>query len=75
VTEQVVLYDAGTEGDEEPGTGLNQAPRQSGGDTGPNGEGSIVRVTNTDDDRFLDDDGFTYKETNNVVRVTVTPQN
>ena len=75
VTEQVVLYDAGTEGDEEPGTGLNQAPRQSGTDTGPAGEGSIVEVTNADNDRFLDDDGFGYEETANVIRVTITPQN
>ncbi len=75
VTEQVVLYDAGTEGDEEPGTGLNQAPRQSGGDTGADGEGSTVRVSNQDDDRFLDDDGFKYGETKNIVRVTITPQN
>jgi len=75
MTEQVVLYDAGTEGDEEPGTGLNQAPRQSGTDTGPAGEGSIVEVTNADNDRFLDDDGFGYEETANVIRVTITPQN
>ena len=75
VTEQVMLYDAGTEGDEEPGTGLNQAPRQSSTNTGPSGEGSIVRVTNADDDRFLDNDGFKYEETKNIVRVTITPQN
>ncbi len=75
MTEQVVLYDAGTEGDEEPGTGLNQAPRQPGTDTGPAGEGSIVEVTNADNDRFLDDDGFGYEETANVIRVTITPQN
>lgn len=75
VTEHVTLYDAGTEGDEEPGTGLNQAPRQSGTDTGPSGEGSVVEVTNADTDRFLDDDGFMYEETPNVVRVTITPQN
>ena len=75
MTEQVVLYDAGTEGDEEPGTGLNQAPRQSGTDTGPAGEGSIVEVTNADDDRLLDNDGFGYEETANVIKVTITPQN
>ena len=75
VTEEVILYDAGTEGDEEPGTGLNQAPRQSGANTGPAGEGSIVKVTNTDSDRFLEDGGFAYEETENVVKVTITPQN
>jgi PKD repeat protein len=75
MTESVVLYDAGTERDEEPGTGLNQAPRQSEVDTGRDGEGSIAEVTNTDDDRFLDNDGFKYEETANVLRITITPQN
>jgi hypothetical protein len=74
MTEAVVLYDAGTEGDEEPGTGLNQAPRQSGIDTGPDSEGSIAEVTNAANDRFLDNDGFKYEETANVLRVTITPQ-
>ncbi|PQJ35460.1 hypothetical protein BSZ35_13365 [Salinibacter sp. 10B] len=75
MTESVILYDAGTEGDEEPGTGLNQAPRQSGPDTGPDGEGQIAAVRNADEDRFLDDDGFEYEETANILRVTITPQN
>ena len=75
VTGQVRLYDAGTEGDQEPGTGLDQAPRQSGADTGPSGEGSVARVGNADDDRFLDDDGFDYQETPTVLRVTITPRN
>jgi hypothetical protein len=35
VTNEVVLYDAGTERNETPGSGPNQAPRQSVSDTGP----------------------------------------
>ena len=75
MTGQVILYDAGTEGDQEPGTGLDQAPRQSDTDTGPSGEGSVVRVGSADNDRFLDDDGFDYEETPNILRVTITPRN
>lgn len=75
MTGQVLLFDAGTEGDQEPGTGLDQAPRQSGTDTGPEGEGSVAQVGNTDNDRFLDDDGFDYEETPNILRVTITPRN
>ncbi len=75
VTNQVMLYDAGTEGDQESGAGLDQAPRQSGTDTGPDGEGTVTEVTNTDGDSFLENDGLTYKETGSVLRVTITPQN
>ena len=60
VSERVGLYDVGTEADEQPGLGANQAPRQAGPDAGkadPNTEvrtvedltlnGSVVRVTIT----------------------------
>jgi hypothetical protein len=63
VTSQLMLWDAGTEVNEQPGIGLNQAPRQSGADTGA-AESGTVRVVN---------DGFTYPSTSNVIRVTVTP--
>jgi hypothetical protein len=74
VTDQVALWDAGTEGDEEPGVGLNQAVRQSNTNTGPDGEGSIVEVVDTDGDGTLDDDGFDYLPTDQVIRITITPQ-
>lgn len=64
VTIQVQLWDAGTEVNEAPGIGPNQAPRQSGPDTG-NDENGVVRVVN---------DGFTYPALNSVLRVTVSPQ-
>ena len=48
VTEYVALWDAGTEGDEIPGEGANQAPRQSGPDTGPADPTAYVRQVLTD---------------------------
>ena len=65
VTDRIALYDAGTEGDEEPGVGLNQAPR-SGADTGPSGEGQIEPVTNGSKA------GFSYASSK-VIEVTITP--
>ena len=44
VTDQVMLWDAGTEADEEPGVGANQAPRQSGADTGDADADNTVRL-------------------------------
>jgi hypothetical protein len=66
VTGQVMLYDAGTEGDQEPGVGLDQAPRQSATDTGPAGEGSVTRVEGSND-------GFRYPAPRDIIRVTVSP--
>ena len=65
VTAQLELWDAGTEVNEEPGVGLNQAPRQSGPDTGP-AENGVVEIV---------DDGFSYGDVSDVIRVTVTPRN
>jgi hypothetical protein len=45
VTHQVRLYDAGTEVDETPGFGPNQAPRQAGPNTGPAENGVVGMVT------------------------------
>ncbi len=42
VSDQVSLWDSGTEVDEEPGTGPNQAPRQSGPNTGDDENGLVV---------------------------------
>jgi len=66
VTSQVLLWDAGTEVDEEPGIGPNQAPRQPAPNTGP-AENGAVRVEN----------GYshTYPKVSEVIRVTVTPMN
>ncbi|MGD1992703.1 MAG: spondin domain-containing protein [Anaerolineae bacterium] len=48
VTQYVAIWDAGTEGDEPLGEGGNQAPRQSGPDTGPVDPTGYVRHVLTD---------------------------
>jgi hypothetical protein len=44
VTDQIFLWDAGTEVNQEPGVGVDQAPRQSGPDTGSDENGSVNLV-------------------------------
>lgn len=63
LTNLVRLYDAGTEKDEVPGSGPNQAPRQKAMNQGSD-EGGNVR---------LGSDGFTYPAVNAVIKLTVTP--
>jgi hypothetical protein len=48
VTEYVLLWDAGTEGDGAPGEGPYQAPRQPGPDSGPDDPMGYVRQVLTD---------------------------
>ena len=74
VTAQVMLFDAGTEGDQLPGVGLDQAIRQSGPDTGPDGEGSVALVQDSGSGGSLEDDGYTYPPVADIIRVTITPQ-
>ena len=64
VTAQIELWDAGTEVNEAPGVGANQAPRQASANTGA-AEGGVVRLV---------DDGFTYPAVANIVRITVTSE-
>lgn len=63
VTSMVMLWDAGTEVNEKPGVGLFQTPRQLMPNTGMDEMGMV---------RLLDDEMFTYPETGQVIRVTVT---
>jgi hypothetical protein len=67
VTIAVGLWDAGTERNEEPGLGENQAPRQSGPDTGPSEDEPVRLVTDVGD-------GYAYPYTSEVIRVTRTPE-
>ncbi|MBN2008983.1 spondin domain-containing protein [candidate division KSB1 bacterium] len=64
VTSQIMLWDAGTEVNEQPGVGLNQAPRQSAPNTGTD-ENGIVQMVN---------DGFTYPSVPQVIKVTIEKQ-
>src|SRR3546814_5273100 len=61
-TDQVKLWDAGTEVNEAPGAGPNQAPRQAAPGTGP-AENGVVHVVN---------DGLAYPAVAEVLHVTVS---
>jgi hypothetical protein len=65
ITDKLLLWDAGTEVNEEPGTGANQAPRQKMANMGMTEKGVVKSVV----------DGFTYPDTKSVLKVTVTPIN
>lgn len=65
ITNLLGLWDAGTEVNEEPGVGPNQAPRQGGPNTGAT-ENGVVQIVN---------DGFTYPTVSDIIRVTVHPVN
>ncbi len=62
VTDQIELWDAGTEVNEEPGVGMNQAPRQAGPDTGVDENGTVILVENSGD-------GFTYPAVSDIIEV------
>ena len=62
VTADLLLWDAGTEANEEQGVGPYQAPRQLGANTGPADKMAKVRVV---------DDGFSYPEVTELVRVYI----
>lgn len=63
ITGMVLLWDAGTEVNESPGIGPNQAPRQAGADTGDTENGTVKQVN----------DGYPYPDVDQVVRITLTP--
>jgi len=66
VTSQILLWDAGTEVNEEPGLGPNQAPLQPAPNTGPAEHGVVQPITEVKD-------GFHYPTVPEVLRVTITP--
>jgi len=63
VTKYIALWDAGTEVNQEPGLGSDQAPRQAGPNTGESEDKRVQRVH----------DEYTYPATNEVIKVTITP--
>ncbi len=65
ITGYLSLWDAGTEVNQEPGTGDNQAPRQMGPNQGPDENGVVQLV----------DDQYTYADVTDMIRVTITPIN
>ena len=62
VTNLLYLWDAGTEVNQEPGAGTDQAPRQSGPDTGTDENGTVKLLTEVND-------GFTYPTIGDVISV------
>jgi hypothetical protein len=64
ITSRFILWDAGTEVNQEPGVGTDQAPRQKAPNTGAAENGVVSRVK----------DRFDYPATADVLRVTITPQ-
>jgi hypothetical protein len=67
ITSSITLWDAGTEVNEEPGIGPNQAPRQAAPHTGPREHGVVRPISEVKD-------GFHYPAVSEVIRVTITPQ-
>jgi hypothetical protein len=65
ITSMIYLWDAGTEVNEEPGYGPNQAPRQSGKNTGTDENGTVQRISNVND-------GFTYPTVQSTLHVSIT---
>lgn len=65
VTSQIDLWDAGTEVNEEPGIGDNQAPRQAGPNSGMDENGNVELVADVND-------GFMYPADETVIKVTLT---
>ena len=64
ITSQYILWDAGTEVNEEPGFGPNQAPRQSAPNTGVDENGVVTPVN---------DGKYVYPKVSDVIKVTITP--
>lgn len=62
ITQLILLWDAGTEVNQEPGVGADQAPRQSGPNIGADENGS-VRLVN---------DPYDYPDVNKVINVVIT---
>lgn len=75
VTDRVVLYDAGTEVDEEPGVGPTQKPRQAPTDVNVGtAEDGVVQTVVAAGASGGTNDGFDYPPSAQVIRVTITSQ-
>lgn len=64
ITDRLMLWDAGTEVNQAPGIGDQQAPRQKAANTGTAENGKVGMVK----------DGFIYPQTKDVLRVTITQE-
>ena len=66
-SDRLTLWDAGTEVNEEPGLGPNQAPRQEQPDTGEDENGVVEQINGTDAD------GFAYPSVDQMLNLEVRP--
>ncbi len=66
MTQYVSLWDAGTEQNQAPGVGPDQAPRQPAPGIGVNEREPVQLISDVHD-------GFSYPATASVIRITVTP--
>src|SRR6266404_3645150 len=64
ITAKLILWDAGTEVNEELGIGPNQGPRQKGPNTGPDEHGVVTRAKSE----------ASYTKNAELFRVTITPE-
>jgi hypothetical protein len=63
ITSSIILWDAGTEVDQEPGIGSDQGPRQKAPNTGKAENGVVRKI----------DDGKAYSKATAVMRITIKP--
>jgi hypothetical protein len=63
ITAKIILWDAGTEVNQEPGIAPNQAPRQKAPNAGKDETGVVQNIK----------DRFTYPNTASVMKLTITP--
>ena len=63
ISSRIILWDAGTEVDQEAGIGSDQGPRQKGPNTGKAENGVVHKIQ----------DGKTYSKASAVMRVTIKP--
>lgn len=63
ISSQIILWDVGTEVDQEPGIGTDQGPRQKAPNTGKAENGVVRKI----------EDGKAYSKASDVMRVTIKP--
>jgi len=63
----IELWDAGTEPNQQPGMGEDQAPAQDSPDQGDDEDGVVRALGEVDD-------GYDYPDASEVLEITVTPQ-
>ncbi len=67
ISDQISLWDAGTEGNEEPGIGPNTVTNQLAPNTGSAGEGKVQLLSAVND-------GFTYPTVSSVLKVSIVAE-